>query len=99
MSKETERATPRRHCWRSPGSSEYTVGCPGCDGGSYRHLLKCQQKRVELGLTASSSLRDVRGDVVMEEAPPPPPPAEPPPVLRTSEEADAMLAAQSLNHL
>ena len=47
----------------------------------------------ELGLTASSSLRDVRGDVVMEEAPPPPQPAEPPPVLRTSEEADAMTLA------
>ena len=29
----------------------------------------------------------------MEEAPPPLPPAEPPPVLRTSEEADAMMLA------
>ena len=38
------------HCWPSPGSPEYTFGCPGCDGRSYRHLLKCQQKRVELGL-------------------------------------------------
>ena len=55
--------------------------------------MKCQQKRVVLGLTASSSLRDVRGDVVMEEAPPPPPRAEPPPVLRTSEETDAMTLA------
>ena len=41
-------------------STEYTVGCPGCDGRSYRHLLKCQQKRIELGFCASSSLRDVR---------------------------------------
>ena len=74
-----QRGRPANHCWPSPGSPEYTVGCPGCDGRSYRHLLKCQQKRVELGPTASSSLRDVRGDVVMEEAPTPPPPAEPPP--------------------
>ena len=88
-----QRGRPATHCWPSPGSPEYTVGCPGCDGRSYRHLLKCQQKRVELGLTASCSLRDVRGDVVMEEAPPPPPPAEPPPVLRTSEETDAMTLA------
>ena len=79
------------HCWPSPGSPEYTVGCPGCDGLSYRHLLKCQQKRTELGFSASSSLRN--GDVVMEEAPPPPPPAEPPPVLRTSDETDAMTLA------
>ena len=94
------RGRPATHCLPSPGSPEYTFGCPGCDGRSYRHLLKCQQERVELGLTASSSLRDVRGDVVMEEAPtpveevpPPPPPAEPPPVLRTSDEADAMTLA------
>ena len=76
-----------------PGSPECTVGCPGCDGQSY----KCHQKRVELGLTALSSLRDVRGDVVMEEAPPPPPPAEPPPELRTSEETDAMTLAAERN--
>ena len=56
-------------------------------------LLKCQQKRVEQGLTASSSLSDVRGDVVMEEGPPPPQPAKPPPVFRTSEETDAMTLA------
>ena len=74
------------HCWPSPGSPRYTVGCPGCDGRSYRHLLKCHEKRIELGFSASSSLRDLRGDVVMEGVPPPPPPAEPPPVLRTSEE-------------
>ena len=88
-----QRGRPATHFWPSPRSPEYTVGCPGCDGRSYRHLLKCRQKRVELGLTASSSSRDVRGDVVMEEAPPPPPPAEPPPVLRTSEETDAMTLA------
>ena len=95
-----QRGRPATHCWPSPGSHEYTVGCPGCDGRSCRHLLKCQQKRVELGFSASRSLRDVRGDVVMEDAPtpleevpPPPPPAEPPPVLRTSEETDAMTLA------
>ena len=87
------RGRPATHCWPSLGSPEYTVGCPGCDGRSYRHLLKCQQKRIELGFSASSRLRDVRGDVVMEEAPPPPPPAEPPPVLRTSDETDAMTLA------
>ena len=81
------------HCLPSLGSPEHTVGCPVCDGRSYRHLLRCQQKRVELGLTASSGLRGVRGDAVMEGAPPPPPPAEPPPVLRTSEETDAMTLA------
>ena len=77
-----QRGRPATHCWPSPGSPEYTVGCPGCDGRSYRHLLKCQQKRVELVL-----------NVVMEEVPPPPPPAERPPVLRTSEETDAMTLA------
>ena len=85
-----QRGRPATHCCPSRGSPEYTIGCPGCDGRSYRHLLKCQQKRVELALTASCSLRDVRGDVVMEEVPPSPPPAEPPPVLRASEETDAM---------
>ena len=88
-----QRGRPATHCWPSRGSPEYTVGCPGCDGRSCRHLLKCQQKRKELGLSASSSLRDVAGDVAMEEAPPPPPPAEPPPVLRTSDETDAMTLA------
>ena len=87
-----QRGRPATHCWPSPGSPEYTVGCPGRDGRSYRHLLKCQQKRVVLGFSASSSLRDV-GDVVMEEAPPRPPPAEPPAVLRTSDETDAMTLA------
>ena len=82
-----QRGRPATHCWQSPGSPEYTAGCPGC-----RHLLKCQQKRKELGFSAPSSSRDVRGDV-MEEAPPPPPPAEPPPVLRTSDETDAMTLA------
>ena len=28
---------------------QYTVGCPGYDGRSYKHLLKCQQKRIALG--------------------------------------------------
>ena len=51
-----QRGRPATHCWPSPGSPEYTVGCPGCDGRSYRHLLKCPQKRVELGLTASSMM-------------------------------------------
>ena len=88
-----QRVRPATHCWPSLGSLEFTVGGPGCDGRSYRHLLKCQQQRVELGLTASISLRDVRGDVAMEEAPPPPPPAEPPPVLRASEDTDAMTLA------
>ena len=61
-----QRGRPAMHCWPSPGSPEYTVGCPGCDGRSYRRYLKCQQKRIEPGFFASSSLRDVRGDVVME---------------------------------
>ena len=56
-----QRGRPATHCWPSPRSPEYTVGCPGCDGRSYRHLLKCQQKRIELGFSASSSLRDVKG--------------------------------------
>ena len=55
-----QRGRPATHCWPSAGSPEYTVSCPGCDERSNRHLLKCQQKRVELGLTASSSLRVVR---------------------------------------
>ena len=95
-----ESLVPATHCWPSPGSPEYTVGCPGCDGRSCRHLVKFQQKRIELGLSASSSLRDVVGDVVVsevptsiEEVPPPSPPAEPPPVLKTSAETDAMILA------
>ena len=88
-----QRGRPATHCWPSPGSPEYTFGCPGCDGRSYRHFMECQQKRIELGLSASISLRDVRGDVVMEEAPLLPPPVEPPPVLRTSDETDAMTLA------
>ena len=95
-----QRGRPATHCWPSPRSPEYTVGCPGFDGRSYRHLMKCQQKRIELGLSASSRLRDVLGDLVMsevptplEEVPPSPPPAEPPPVLRTSDETDAMTLA------
>ena len=88
-----QRGRPATHCWPSLGSLEYAVGCPGCDGRSYRHLLKCYQKRVELGFSASSSLLDVGSDVVMEEAPPLPPPTEPPPVLRTSEETYAMTLA------
>ena len=62
---------PRRTAGQVPGSPEYTVGCPGCDGRSYRHLLKCQQKRVELGLCASSSYVAFGDDVVMHEAPTP----------------------------
>ena len=54
-----QRGRPATHCRPSPGSPEYTVGCPGCDGRSCRHLLKCQQKRTELGFSASSSSRDV----------------------------------------
>ena len=61
--------------------------------------MKCQQKRVELGLSASR-FRDVLGDVVMnevptplEEVPPPLPLAEPPPLLKTSEETVAMMLA------
>ena len=93
-----QRGRPATHCWPSPGLPEYTVGGPGCDGRSKRHMLKCQQKRVELGLSASTSLRDVRVDVVMnevptplEEVPPLPPRSEPPPLLKTSEETDAMM--------
>ena len=63
------RGRPATHCWPSPRSPRYTVGCPGCDGRSCRHLTKCQQKRIELGLSASSRSRDVLGDVVMNEVP------------------------------
>ena len=59
--------------------------------------MKCQQKQIALGLSAS---RDVWSDVVtvevpvsMEEAPLPPPPAQPPPVVETSSETDAMTLA------
>ena len=94
-----QRGRPATHCWPSPGSPEYTVGCPGCDGRSYRHLMKCLQKRIELGLSASSSLRDVRSGVVMNEVPTHHwkgchhLPAEPPTLLKTSEETDAMMLA------
>ena len=85
-----QRGRPATLCWPSPGSPEYAVGCPGCDGRRCRHLLRCQQKRITLGFSASSSSRDVLGDVVMsevpiplEEVPPPPLPAEPPRVQRS----------------
>ena len=87
-----ESLAPRRqrgrramHVWPSPGSPEYTVGCPGCDGRSCRHLARCQQKRREPRLPASSSSRDAMGDTVVSDAPTamaetssPPPPPEPP---------------------
>ena len=65
---------PRRTVGQVPDLPNTQLVVQGADGRSYRHLLKCQQKRIELGFSASSSSRDVRGDVVMEEAPPPPPP-------------------------
>ena len=56
--------------------------------------MKCQQERITLGFSASSSSRDVLGDVVMGEVPIPPlPPAEQPPMLKTSSETDAMMLA------
>ena len=54
-----QRGRPATYCWPTPGSPEYTVGCPVCDGRSCRHLLKCKQKRVEMGLTASSEIDDL----------------------------------------
>ena len=80
-----------------------TVGCLGCDGRSYRHLTRCQQKRRELGLSASSSSRDALGDTVMsdaptpmEEAPLPLPPAEPPPELQVSTDTDGARRSTSV---
>ena len=64
LAPKRERGRPATHCWPSPGSPEYTVGCPACDGRSCRHLLKCQQKRIKLGFSASSSSREDLGDVV-----------------------------------
>ena len=68
--------------------------CPGCDGRGYRHMVRCQQIRVEIVFSASSSLRAVPGDVVMETASRRFPLADPPVVLRTSEETDAIRAVQ-----
>ena len=76
------------------------LGVLHCDGRSCRHLLRCQQKRMELGLSPSRSSRDVLGDVVMsdvatlmEEAPPLPPRGEPPPEWKNSSETDATVLA------
>ena len=66
LAPKSQRGKPATHCWPSPRSPQYKIGCPGFDGRSYKHMSKCQQKRAELELTASSSLRDVRGDVVRE---------------------------------
>ena len=100
LAPKRQRGRPASHVWPSPGSPEYTVGCLGCDGRSYRHLVKCQQKRSELGFSASSSSQDAMGDTVMRDAPtpveeasPPPPPAEPPPELKVSADTDAMVLA------
>ena len=48
-----------------------TVGCLGCDGRSYRHLVKWQPKRSELDFSASSSSQDAMGDTVMRDEPAP----------------------------
>ena len=100
LAPKRQRGRPATHCSPSSGSTKYTAACPGCDGNSYRHLLKCQQKRVKLGFSASSGSREVLGDVVMGEVPipeeevlPPFPPAEPPPLMKTSSETDAMMLA------
>ena len=82
LAPKRQRGRPATLVWSSLGSPGYTVGCPGCDGRSYRHLARSQQKRRELGLSASSSSRDDMGDTVMSDAPTieeassPPPPAE-----------------------
>ena len=83
---------PATHCWPSRGSPEYTVGCPGCDGRGYRHLLRCQQKRISLRQAVHVKFR-CEVVIPQEEVQPPPPPAEPPPSLKTSSETDAMMLA------
>ena len=63
-------------------------------------MVRCQQKRIPPGLSASSSSRDLRGDVdpievpiPMEEVTSPPTPVEPQPVMETSPDTDAMTVA------
>ena len=80
------------------GITGYTVGCPGCDRRSYRHLLRCQQKSVQLGFSASSGSREALGEVVMGEVPTPqvqqpPPPAQPAPNLKTLSKPGAIMTA------
>ena len=94
------RGRPATQCWPSLGSPGWTVGCPGCDGRSYRHLLTCQQKRVRLRFSAPTSSRDVLGDVVvgevsipMEEVQPFLPPTEPSPMFKTLSKTDAKMFA------
>ena len=99
LAPKRQRGRPATHVWPSPGSAEYTVGCPGCDGRSYRHLATCQQKRTELGLSAASSSRDATGDTVMGCAPTPmkeAPPLPPPPALQVSADTDAMVLAERM---
>ena len=55
LAPKRQRGRPATHVWPSPGSPEYTGGCLGCDGRSCKHLTRCQQRRRELGLSASSS--------------------------------------------
>ena len=100
LAPKRQRGRHATHAWPSPGSPEYTVACPRCDGRSYRHLTRCQLKRRERGLPASSSSRDALGDTVMSDAPTsmeeaslPPPPAEPPPEQQGSTDTDAMVLA------
>ena len=38
------------------------MGCPGCDGRSYRHIAACRAKRIAVGLPASSSAKAMLGD-------------------------------------
>ena len=91
------RGRPATQCWPSLGSPGWTVGCPGCDGRSYRHLLTCQQKRVRLRrpvhVTFFVMLSWVGVSIPMEEVQPFLPPTEPSPMFKTSSETDAKMFA------
>ena len=49
------RGRPPTRVWPKPGSPEYTPGCPGCDGRSYRHNVFCTRRRAEMEATSGSS--------------------------------------------
>ena len=49
------RGRPPTRVWPKPGSPEYTPGCPGCDGRSYRHNAFCMRRRTETEVTSGSS--------------------------------------------
>ena len=69
LAPKRQRETTRDARLAKSGITRMHSGLSWRDGRSYRHLVRCQQKCRELGLSASSSSRDALGDTVMSDVP------------------------------